>query len=59
MWKSNIFHALNDALFDFDTADDDRTSRADANVSKRAILLGGAVLNADAVVRRHMMSIEL
>ena len=41
------------------TGDDDRTSRADAKVSKRAILLGGAVLNAVAVVRSLMILIEV
>ncbi len=41
------------------TGDDDRTSRADAKVSKRAILLGGAVLYAVAVVRSRMILIEV
>ena len=41
-------------VFTFDCFDD-RTSRDDAKVSKRAMLLGGAVLNAVAVVRRHMI----
>ena len=57
MWKSNL-RRLN-GLVDFHTADDDRTSRADAKLSKRAILLGGAVLNAVAVVKRHMILIEM
>ena len=45
-------------VFTFDSFDES-TSRAAPNESKRAILVGGTLLNADAVVRRHMMSIEL